>query len=317
MKEPFKYITVLLQALLLCTVFISCADEHTDLPENNVDFCVRAAWQNGLTDSHRARTLYINTRAHIATDILAEGTEDIIISTEHYPTTINVHCSDGQDFTLTKGAALCYEHNTYWTYTPSLIYKDKKIARDNLTFSATAVIDEDGNPATADDGDRLTGTANIDNLLDNHMLFTLHHTKALLRFAFKVDEKYDNVRYIKVTGITLNGTPCMVVEKVLNRDNMQLIGYAYIDPKTVTTSYENTIQCTYNIYDKDDATDAHLTRKDVVAQNKFRLGSLKKADGVSPVATIETGFYYDLKVTLNPDYLYVLAEHDNKHITIE
>lgn len=270
-----------------------------------MDFCIRAAWQNGLDGS--------TTRALTSTEILADVTGDIDINTDDYPGTINVHCSDGSDFTLDKGAALCSDHNDYWQYTPRVIYKDKKIEHDNLIFTFSATID---------DGDVLTGTAGKGDISEKtssnqrHMQITLHHTKALLRFDFKVSDKYDKVRYIRVTGINLNGADCELVDKVLTTDG-QLIGYAYIDPAVVTTSYENTIRCTYNIYDKDEATDAHLTREGVVAQNTFKLGSLKKADGVTPVYTIESGYYYDLKVTLNPDYLYVLSEHDNKHITIE
>lgn len=267
-----------------------------------MDFCIRAAWQNGLDGS--------TTRALSATDILASGTEDIVIRTDDYPATINVSCSDGTDFTLAKGAALCADHNEYWQYTPSVIYKDKKIERDDLTFNFTATIDG---------GDDLVGEADKDAIsaktasAQRHMLVTLHHTKALLRFAFKVDPKYDKVRYIRVTGIRLNDADCELVDKVLTTDG-QFIAYAYIDPTVVTTAYENTIQCTYNIYDKDEATNEHLTRKGVVAKNTFTLSSLD-LNG-SNVSKLLPGYYYDLNITINPDYLYVLSEHDNKHITI-
>ena len=297
MQRWHYYILTLMSIIVLG----SCSDD-IEQEEHDVHFCVRAVWQNGLSVSK-------TTRGLTATDILAEGSEDIAIEYEDYPATINVHCSDGTDFSLTKSETKCTTHNDYWSYTPNAIYKDNKIKRDNLTFTATATID--------DDGDILTGDADFDSLKDLHMQFTLHHTQALLRFAFKVNEKYDKIRYIKVTGIKLNDTDCTIIEKVLNKDNMTFIAYAYIDPTVTTVSTENTIHCTYNIYDKDDATDTHLTRKDVVAQNKFTLGSLKKADGVTPVSSIEAGYYYDLKVTLNPDYLYVLSEHDNKHITID
>lgn len=269
-----------------------------------MDFCIRAAWQNGLDGS--------TTRALSATDILASGTDDIVINTADYPSTINVHCSDGTDFTLSKGTALCSDHDDYWQYTPSIIYKDKKIEHDDLTFTFSATID---------DGDVLTGTAGEGDISEKtssnqrHMQITLHHTKALLRFDFKVAESYDKIRYIKVTGIKLNDADCYLKDVVLNASG-QLIAYAYIDPTVVTTTYENTLQCTYNIYDKDAATDEHLTRKGVVARNTYKLGSLKDAKG-NAVAEIRAGYYYDLRVTLNPDYLYVLSEHDNKHITIE
>lgn len=303
MKKRVCYIISFLQVLL----FAGCAGEMEQEEPRDVDFVVRAAWQDGLGGGEA-------TRALSATDILAVGTQDIVIGAEDYPATIDVRCSDGTDFTLDKGSAFCADHNEYWQYAARTIYKDKKIERDNLTFAFNATID---------DGDELEGEADKDAISDKnssgqrHMLVTLHHTKALLRFAFKVDPRYDKVRYIRVTGINLNGDDCYVQDAVLNKDNMTLIGYAYIDPAVVTTSYENTIRCTYNIYDKDyddndDDNDDHLTRKGVVAQNKFKLGTLKD----SKVSKIQAGYYYDLKVTLNPDYLYVLSEHDNKHITI-
>ena len=285
---------------MLMTAFVveSCSDDLAQVP-HDVDFCVRAAWQNGLSGGKATRTLS-------ATDIFATGTGDIEIPTADYPATINVHCSDGTDFSLSKGSAPCSDHNGYWNYTPSIIYKDNTIEHDNLTFTFTATID---------DGDVLVGESNKSHIADDHLQFTLHHTKALLRFAFKVSEKYSKVRYIRVTDILLNDSPCPLADKVLTTDH-QFIAYAYVDPTIVTTSSLNTIECTYDIYDRDAAGASHLTRKDVVARNTFTLNSLKDAGG-SPVATITPGYYYDLRVTLNPDYLYVLSEHDNKHITIE
>ena len=324
MTTRFWYIIYPLQVLWLLLMFAACSDEVEQEPQD-VDFCVRAAWQNGLGGDLQRRGA---SRALTATDILADVTSDIVISTDDYPATIDVHCSDGTDFTLTQGGAPCTDHSEYWQYTPSEIYKDKKIERDNLTFRFTATID---------DGDELVGEADMGDISEKtasaqrHMLVTLHHTKALLRFAFKVSEKYDKVRYIRVIGINLNGNDCELVDKVLTTDG-QLIAYAYVDPTVVTTAYTNTILCTYNIYDKDAvfptsamtevekaATETelskHLTRQGVTAQNTFKLGSLKDAGGHA-VTQITPGYYYDLNVTLNPDYLYVLAEHDNKHITI-
>ena len=310
--KNWKYYILLLMASLLVG---ACSDD-LEQESQDVDFCVRAAWKNGL-DGGKA------TRALSATAILADGTEDIVIDHADYPATIDVKCSDGKEFTLTKGDALCSEHadGKYWKYASSEMYKDNIIKRNELTFTATAVIDGIENGDSEVKKDILKGEFGFEDIRDKHILVTLHHTKALLRFAFKVDPRYDKVRFIRVTGITLNGNDCYVKDVVLNKDNMTLIGYAYVDPTVVTISHENTIECTYNIYDKDyndndDDNDNHLTREGVVAQNKFKLGSLKKADGVTPVTAIQAGYYYDLKVTLNPDYLYVLSEHDNKHLVI-
>ena len=311
------YILAIITALLSG----ACTDDIVQEPAD-VDFCIRAAWQNGLDGS--------TTRALSATDLLASGTGDIAISTADYPDAIDVHCSDGTNFTLSKGTALCTDHNEYWQYTPSIIYKDKKIEHDNLSFTFSATID---------DGDVLTGTADKTCISpktttnQRHMQVTLHHTKALLRFAFQVAESYDKIRYIKVTGIKLNDADCYVKDVVLNARG-QLIAYAYIDPTVVTTTYENTIQCTYDIYDKDadidllkksweDLTadqktevDSHRTRENVIAENTFKLDKLKDASD-NLITQLMAGYYYDLNITLNPDYLYVLSDHDNKHLIIE
>lgn len=321
--------------IALLTLILSAC--QPDEPRNGeLDWAVQVAWQNGLSGSRA-------TRALPATSILADGTSDINIDFADYPATISVVCKkekkgasgeydDIQNLTLNKGTAPCTDHSGYWSYTPSFLFRDQLIKREDYKFYATAVIDEDGNPETTTDGDRLEGYADKSNIEDTHLKLTLHHTKALLRFAFKVSENYSKVRYIRVTGIRLNDAPCTLVDKVLTTSG-QFIAYCYIDPSVVTTVYNNTLQCTYNIYDKDavfpiptmtevekEAAETelrkHLTREGVVAQNKFTLGSLKDASS-SPVTTIRAGYYYDLHVTLNPDYLYVLSEHDNKHLTIE
>lgn len=321
-------------AFITVMMFVGCADEQSAQPEQDIDFCVRAAWQSGLARG---------TRALSATDIFADGGSDIIIAPEDYPETIDITCEKGETtvkaFKLTKvhggsfGAIPCSEHSGYYNYTANFLFRDQLIRRENYTFHATAVIDDDGDPATTDDGDRLVGTATKENISGKHMLLTLHHTKALLRFAFKVDSDYDKIRFIKVTKINLNNADCTLTDKVLTTAD-KVIAYAYVDPSVVTAGYENTLLCTYDIYDKDTDTDlldkkaddlttserevldAHRTRGSVIARNTFRLNNLKDALGVK-VSTIKAGYYYDLHVTLNPYYLYVLSEHDNKHMTIE
>lgn len=311
--KNWKYYILTLMTALVCG---SCSDDVEGEPQT-VDFCVRAAWQDGLHHGGASRALS-------ATDILAAGTDAIDIRPDDYPATIDALCSDGTSFVLTRGASHCTDHSDYWNYTPSEIYKDNIIDRNDLTFSFTATID---------DGDVLEGSADKESLDGQHLLLTLHHTQALLRFAFKVDARYDKVRHIRVTGLNLNGTDCFVKDAVLNKDDMTLIAYAYVDPEVVTTAYENTVLCTYNIYDKDARFPTegmtagekaaaetellkHLDRSGIVAKNQFVLGSLKDGGG-NAVAKIRAGYYYDLRVTLNPDYLYVLSDHDNKQMTIE
>lgn len=306
MRKLFFYI-------LAALVFVSCTDEPDIQSARDLTFGVRAAWQNGRADDAATRTLS-------ATDILAGVTSDIDIAFADYPATINVHCSDGTDFTLTKvDNKECTEHSGYWQYTPSIIYKDNQIQRENLTFTAKASVDYDG-------GDDVEGKCDLNDIKGNHILLTLHHTKALVRFAFQVNERYDKIRYIRVTGIKLNDASCTVVDKVLNKTSMTYIGYAYVDPAVVTVSHPNTLECTYNIYDKDAKFDGsmsatelakHCTRKDVVAQNSFSFSQLNIDGSSSTEKKIKAGYYYDLLITLNPDYLYVLSDHDNAHLSIK
>lgn len=94
---------------------------------------------------------------------------------------------------------------------------------------------------------------------------------------------------------------------------------------TITTPL--TFTCTYDIYDKDasftpgsspddaalNAATPHLTRYNVTATNTVTLNRLS---ATPPISQLRAGYYYDLYITINPEYLYVLSEHDNKHITI-
>lgn len=92
---------------------------------------------------------------------------------------------------------------------------------------------------------------------------------------------------------------------------------------TVGPTTPLTFVCTYDIYDKDagfthgqapaaaalTAAAPHLTRYNVTATNTVTLKS-------ATITAIRAGYYYDLYITINPDYLYVLSEHDNKHLTV-
>lgn len=286
-----KTIYILLASILVLT---ACSDETEMQTAQEMHTCVRAVWHNGLDGG--------TTRALTTTDILANGTNDIIIDAEDYPGTINVECSDGTSLVLTKGIAQCSSHSSYWQYTPSVLYKDKDIQRNNLTFTASAVIDAENGT-----GDHLAGTADKDCIQGNHLLLTLHHTQALLRFAFKVVDKYDAIRLIKIKSLQLNGTPCTLIDNVLSTER-QLIGYTYINPEAATYTFRST----FDIYDKHGVTPEHLVKPDVTAKNTFTLG---KAG--SRISELNAGYYYDLNVTLRPDSLGILSDHDNGWLTIE
>lgn len=92
----------------------------------------------------------------------------------------------------------------------------------------------------------------------------------------------------------------------------------------VSANTKLTIECTYDIYENDMVNEAlntnlsaHCTRRNVTATNTFTFGTATASTG-NTITKIQAGHYYDLEITINPDYLYVLAEHDDKHhITIK
>lgn len=169
----------------------------------------------------------------------------------------------------------------------------------------------------------------------DHIIFDLKHRTALLRLSFKVDEKYNKIRTIvlrKVTvsvkaaettklseteftlsnSTTLDGSPGLELSTT-----EAFYACAYIKPGELNPAGSWTFKCTYDIYDKDEVTSSHLTRKNVTATNTVTLSNLPAPQGKSKISSFEEGYYYDLNITINPDYLYVLSEHDNKHIKIE
>lgn len=319
MKPTNKYIIPLL-ACVLC--FFSCTDNDDVQEQQLVKYCVQTAWSNGR-GGNETRTL-----SSFLTDV---NKGELALAPAEYPTEIALRCNN-KEITLTResGTTLgaCAEHNGfYYGYTSNYPLKDIE-ARKGVTASAKL-----------DDIDELYSTENDIKVDGVHLKITMHHSKALLRFGFKVDPRYDQIRFIKVKSVILNGTPCFFAEKVLNKENLEFVAYTYLEvdtskPNYVTTSTSHKIQCTYDIYDKDanldllkrsltELTDSekteiasHRTRENVVAQNTFKLGSLKDASD-NLITQLMAGYYYDLNITLNPDYLYVLSDHDNKHLIIE
>lgn len=276
---------------------VGCDKDEQEQANGELEFCVRAAWTNGR-DAH-------STRALSATDLLDNTPQAIAFS--DYPAEINVSCNDGQNFKLIKGDESCTDHSGFLHYTTNLphkrIYSLEDIQNGSHTFTATATIDG---------GDRLKCTVTKANIVDNHLQFTLQHEKALLRFAFKVADKYAQIRSIRIKNITLNGIKPVYPEIKALDYTLQYLCYMYVDPKEITTSTNLTLKCTYDVYDKDALfTTDHLIRENVTTANNFQFNKLKDAGG-NTVSTINAGKYYDLIVTIDPDFLYSMSNHDDK-----
>ena len=158
-------------------------------------------------------------------------------------------------------------------------------------------------------------------------------------FALNASQPIDN-SLAEASGFLLTTTPqfyaCSYMKPKLGDDdlaNMLGIEADAWNSNAVSNNTPITLECTYDIYENDivegldpnaegdkDALAAaldndlstHCTRRNVTATNTT---TLKMAFNNSSV-DIKAGHYYDLKITINPEYLYVLAEHDNKHIVV-
>ncbi len=176
-----------------------------------------------------------------------------------------------------------------------------------------------------------------------HILFDLKHATAMMRFYYSYSAKYAKVRNIVLRNAKINllgpgglskeytldmadrsrFTPIDGEDGLLLSTTPQAFCYVYANPELIKVGASSTLlslECTYDIYD-DEAFDAeghpianlgtHCTRKAVKAvSTPF---SLKSAS----ISSFEAGKYYDLSITINPDYLYVLSEHDNEPVTVK
>lgn len=297
--QRFGYYIMLL--VTLCAQ-VSCSND-TDFSTGKVEYCIRADWENGKVGGTRSLT-----------SLLGNGGNDLVMLPEDYPATINVTC-DGHDFILSRSATLtaCSSHQGFFNgYTSNFTLMDKE-AQKGVT--ATASLDGGLDALYCNEGDAV--------LDGSHLKLNLHHSKALLRLAFRVSEKYDRIRFIRVKSVAIlnsdNSTALTMLMKdeglVPTKDAFSCAAYSYIDPTKVTAHSNLSISCTYDIYDKDSSSDqAHIIRQDEKATNTIQLELLLNN---APVNEVLAGYYYDLNITLDPDYLQVLSDHDNKHMTIE
>lgn len=194
--------------------------------------------------------------------------------------------------------------------------------------------------------DHITNAEQEERIEGHHLKLQMKHAMAMLRLFFQVDDNYDKVRKIVLREVTIkkddenkivfnsagntafttiDEAPGFLLTTKENTAASKLVAFCYMKPShdydKTALSWTNcisngtplTFQCTYDIYDKDEPITAeHCTRKGVTATNTTTLKMVFNGSAVE----IKAGHYYDLMITINPDYLYVLAEHDNKHITI-
>ena len=169
--------------------------------------------------------------------------------------------------------------------------------------------------------------SSLDNLstptVDESLGFLLTTTSQLYAYGYMKPTLDDNVSEQKVLTTLLD----------INAETW--------NSNAISTNTPITLECTYDIYDKDivegldpsaegykDALatalardlSAHCTRRSITATNTTTLSrvfnSTSGGTQATPITQLQPGYYYDLKITINPEYLYVLSQHDNKHITI-
>ncbi len=146
-----------------------------------------------------------------------------------------------------------------------------------------------------------------------HLFFELKHATALLRFRFKVDEKYDRSRQVLLKNFKLNAIDITVKDGgALMGTTLACKAVCYVNPTFINQGGTLNLSCTYDVYDKDGIGTEHLVRGNEIATNSLTIG---KAG--STIESIQVGKYYDFNITINPDSLHVMSDHDNKYLIIE
>lgn len=146
-----------------------------------------------------------------------------------------------------------------------------------------------------------------------HLFFELKHATALLRFRFKVHEKYDRSRQVLLKNFKLNAIDITVKDGgALMGTTLACKAVCYVNPTFINQGGTLNLSCTYDVYDKDGISTEHLVRGNEIATNSLTIG---KAG--STIESIQVGKYYDFNITINPDYLHVMSDHDNKYLIIE
>lgn len=312
-------------------ILASCSDDKFEAIDNTVEYGVAIVdpWLNGR----------IVTRAG---EDEPAAIPDITVLDRYYPAMVKVHATPksgsdltATDYTISQRPGSSNDTEGYLQY--HIMDPDKAIELgdiDNYTYTAIAQF-----PEPADEASRWNGNANdIPTIGDtdylktknddavrvegNHVLFTLSHQTALVRFVIKVDEVYAGLRDFRVTSLAISRpgdaqdapsfsfTPSDDVED----DDLVTVGGTPFISMYVRPEYVNeilTVKAVYDVYDKD----GQLTRKACTAANALNLTEiLRVADdnGVFTAITPQIGHYYDIVAVLKPDFLYVLSDNDNK-----
>lgn len=186
-----------------------------------------------------------------------------------------------------------------------------------------------------------------DKINPNYLFFLFDHLYSALNISMKVDEKYDELRHIKLKGLKLrtltsDGSPYKADVTITLRANdtgtnpITNISYDIVDDSPtdgeiynnsagfpLTTAYSLflghfmpngvttlILASTYDVYD----TKGNLVRKDCKATNTLLISKLFNEQDES-----KRGWKYTVRLVINPTYLYVMSDPDldNPTVTVE
>ena len=312
-----------------CMFFISCSKESVDdyADEHEVKFGVGFVdvWKEGNFSSNKAKAV---TRGDLERldppaipkllNVFVEATEK---ADENVKMELTLTNKDGEGNLNSEGVS-------EFDITPKVITEENYSL---YNYEARTMIPENF-PANTDynnvwgDGtiplfgntDYLSGTGVTQENL--RVYFKLNHNTVLVRFVLGVSSEIDVIRTIKLkslniyrsTGLGSDGKPVFdktaptvlasVESTAHDGDALTTAGHQYaefhVNPNAAelfeTVGEENQ----YDVYDKN----GQITRSGCTAQNTLALGFTSK----------EKGKYYDIYVTVRPDFLYVLSDGDKE-----
>jgi len=323
---------ILLLTLLLFSTLSSCSDEDAAVPNTTLQYAISLSqpWREGSSFTRAS-----STRALDAPEV--NYPEKVYVTA-----TSKTNEADKKSYILSPEAETDPDTDGYKQYhtttlDPPLVLADveyfKFIAKSQYPLPTES---EDIWTTIPPFGhtDYLLWQSDSVEPTDRHILITLSHQTSLVRFALSVAEKYAAIRTFRLKSLKVykcNGVDAdgkltfgtedadIIDQATISADGIDLTTDPEIflsfhvkpDSEDFTTAPNlKTLKvvATYDVYDKGpkgDGQGAQLTRSNCTAQNTLTLP-------LTGSNALQIGKYYDIQVTLAPDFLYVLSDNDNE-----
>lgn len=311
------FFSILAGALPLVT---SCSDDDEASDNGTVQFGVTSAWQKA--DLTRALTEPDAPTTPAISYVYVQATPKAAYSSTYSSVSFPIYPAKAGSYTLDDKTGYMQFH----TNDPEneVLVKLDDIKKYDYTAKSmfpgdswTSPYKEPWTsvPAYGHD-DYLLAESSDTKIQIPHVLFTLKHQTALIRFVLGVDEDYVKMRDFKLKSIKVyksNGG----TEKVPTFEessDYEVNGYTsaagdslttegslflsfYVNPALLTGNIKTVkVVAVYDVYDKS----GQLSRKDCQASNTLTLNP----------DNLTKGYYYDILTTIVPDFLYVLSDND-------